>query len=182
MKLFRNLFLAVILTLAFVVSANATTRTLQLNTAAAKLPVTYTEAPQVIKIVRIVDFSKITTTQTATTTTLIARIPAGLVVMAVGADVQTVAGAACTAKVGDWTVPAIAADTGLWESTAVDDDGYFTSLDINALGGSCSFNGTTTPAYGLGKYYSAQTDLYLVTSASTHVAKIKFTITCFKGY
>ena len=68
-------------------------------------------------------------------------IPAGAFVLTVTHKVLTVEGGTCTYDIGDTDV-----------------NGYVvaaTSGDGNALTDLSSFNGTTTPAYGVGKYYAS---------------------------
>lgn len=68
----------------------------------------------------------------------ILEIPAGAFVMTVTHQVRTVEGGTCTYHIGDSDV-----------------DGYVVSGNGNTTTDASSFNGTTSPAYGVGKYYAA---------------------------
>jgi hypothetical protein len=85
-------------------------------------------------------------------------IPAGAFVLAVTHKVTTAEGATCTYSIGDTTTPAgyVAASAGLGNDTATNGS---------------SFNATTTPTYGVGKYYAAANtvDLTLVSGTATKV-------------
>lgn len=84
------------------------------------------------------------------------NIPAGAFVLSVTHKVVTPEGATCTYHLGD----------------GVDPDGFVASANGNAATFASSFNGTTTPAFGVGKFYAeADTlDLTLATGTAANVA------------
>ena len=93
-------------------------------------------------------------------------IPAGSFVLTVTHQVTTAEGGTCTFDIGDGT------DDNGWVVAATNGNGNSTSTNSN------SFNGTTTPAFGVGKYYSAADtiDLTLVSgTAALVIVKISAT-------
>jgi hypothetical protein len=99
----------------------------------------------------------------AADTVKVLAIPAGTFVCGVRLTVQTVQGAVCTVNIGD-------------SATAA---GYFSAADLNALTDAFSFNATTTPTYGVGKFYAAADDLIVTLGHTTDVAKIKLEVLVF---
>jgi len=87
-------------------------------------------------------------------------IPAGSLVLTVSHQVTTAEGGTCTFDIGDGTDDngyVVAATNGNGNSTATN---------------SSSFNGTTTPAFGVGKYYSAADTIDLTLNTGTAAAVI----------
>lgn len=79
-------------------------------------------------------------------------IPAGAFVLMVTHDVLTAEGGTCTYNVGDGTDP----------------DGWVAGANGNsAATRASSFNGTTTPTFGVGKYYSAADTLDIAIASGT---------------
>jgi len=89
-------------------------------------------------------------------------LPAGALVIAVAYKVTTVEGATCTFGIGDGSGTS----------------GFASAIDGNTSADAQSFNATTTPTYGVMKYYAAAdtVDLILTTgTAATVVVKISVT-------
>ncbi len=82
-------------------------------------------------------------------------IPAGAFVLSVTHKVTTLEGGVCTYHLGD----------------GVDPDGFVASANGNAATNATSFNGTITPAFGVGKFYAAADtlDLTLATGTAANV-------------
>ena len=92
-------------------------------------------------------------------------VPANSFVLNVRAEVLTAEGAASTFDVGDG-------------ATA---DGYINGQDGNAVASVTSFNATTTPTFGVGKFYSAADtiDIKMMTGTWTNL-RVKLTATIAK--
>lgn len=89
----------------------------------------------------------------------IATIPAGAFVINVVAKVTTAEGATCTFTIGD----------------SADDDGYIvvgSGLGNSTSTNVASFNATTTPAFGVGKYYTAADAIQLTLKTGTAAAVV----------
>jgi hypothetical protein len=110
-----------------------------------------------------VDFAE-HTTQTAGSVTQLCNIPAKSWVLGVGVEVLTAEGGTCTAKVGD----------------AADDDAYATAANLNSATSAFSFNATTSPAGGAGKYYTSAGVLQLTHGHDTDKAKARVTVVYLK--
>jgi hypothetical protein len=78
-------------------------------------------------------------------------IPAGAFVETVTHKVKTLEGGTCTYSIGDVS----------------DDNGFVDAANGNASTDASSFNGTTTPAFGVGKYYPTGGTLYLKLASGT---------------
>ena len=91
-------------------------------------------------------------------------IPAGAFVHTVTHQVTTVEGSTCTYAIGDGTATA----------------GYVAAVTGNAATNASSFNATTTPSLGVGKYYAAADtiDLLLASGTAANVV-IKVSATYF---
>lgn len=78
-------------------------------------------------------------------------VPAGAFVQTVTHKVKTLEGGTCTYSIGD----------------AGDDNGFVDAANGNAATDASSFNGTTTPAFGVGKYYPTGGTIYLKLASGT---------------
>ena len=78
-------------------------------------------------------------------------IPAGSFVISVTHKVTTVEGATCTYSIGDGAGTA----------------GYVSGANGNTTTDASSFNATTTPTFGVGKYYSAADTIDLLLASGT---------------
>jgi len=87
-------------------------------------------------------------------------IPAGSFVLSVTHQVTTAEGGTCTFDIGDGT------DDNGYVVAATNGNGNSTATNSN------SFNGTTTPAFGVGKYYSAADTIDLTLNTGTAAAVI----------
>jgi hypothetical protein len=83
-------------------------------------------------------------------------IPSGAFVKNVAAKVLTVEGGTCTVDIGDG-------------ATA---DGYHAALNGNTSADAVSANGTTTPTFGVGKYYAAADTIDLKVKSGTAAALV----------
>jgi hypothetical protein len=83
-------------------------------------------------------------------------IPAGAFVINVAHKVTTVEGGTCTYTIGDTTNAA----------------GYVAAVSGNTATNSQSFNATTTPAYGVGKFYAAANTIDLTLASGTAAAVV----------
>src|SRR5574343_316244 len=83
-------------------------------------------------------------------------IPAGALVLTVTHKVTTVEGGTCTYHIGDGT----------------DADGFVASGNGNTTTDATSFNATTTPAFGVGKYYAADDTIDLTLATGTAAAVV----------
>jgi hypothetical protein len=90
-------------------------------------------------------------------------IPAGAFVLGVRVKVVTVEGAAQTVDVGD----------------SADDNGWGDNIDLNATTEAFSFNATTTPAFGVGKYYPTVDDITLLLNNTADTAVVQVTALVF---
>lgn len=89
-------------------------------------------------------------------------LPAGAFVLTVSYKVTTVEGGTCTFGLGD----------------GAGTSGYGASIDGNAATDASSFNGTTSPTYGVGKYYAAADTVDLILTSGTAAAVVvKVTVT-----
>ena len=83
-------------------------------------------------------------------------IPAGSLVLNVAYKVITAEGATCTFSIGD----------------GADVDGYGAAVNGNTTTDSCSFNCTSSPAFGVGKYYSAADTIDVLLASGTAAAVV----------
>lgn len=83
-------------------------------------------------------------------------IPAGAFVLSVAYKVTTVEGGTCTFGIGD----------------GAGTSGYASAIDGNTSADAQSFNGTTTPTFGVGKYYAAADTVDLILSTGTAAAVV----------
>ena len=81
----------------------------------------------------------------------VCTIPANSFVLSVTWSVTTAEGATCTFNIGDTATAA----------------GYVSAANGNSVASGSSFNGTTTPTYGVGKYYAAADTLNLALASGT---------------
>lgn len=84
------------------------------------------------------------------------NIPAGAFVLTVTHVVTTAEGGTSTYHIGD----------------GADVDGYVVSGNSNTTTNASSFNATTTPAFGVGKYYAAADTIDLVLATGTAAAAV----------
>ncbi len=84
------------------------------------------------------------------------NVPAGAFVLSVTHKVTTVEGGTCTYHIGD----------------DADPDGFVASGNGNAATNASSFNGTTTPAFGVGKFYAAANTIDLTLATGTAAALV----------
>lgn len=103
---------------------------------------------------------------TTSDTVKIIDIPADSFVLGVRAETVTVEGTTCTFKIGD----------------AATADGYFATFDLNsAANEGFSFNATTTPTFGVGKYYSAAGYILLTPNNNASNAVLKLSVVLVRG-
>lgn len=89
-------------------------------------------------------------------------IPAGAFVLAVTHVVTTVEGGTCTYSIGDGATTA----------------GYVSAANGNTATNASSFNATTTPTFGVGKYYAAADTVDVLLASGTAAAvKIAISVT-----
>ena len=88
--------------------------------------------------------------------TQLVSIPAGAFVLSVAYKVTTVEGGTCTFGIGD----------------GAGTSGYASAIDGNTSANAQSFNGTTTPTFGVGKFYAAADTIDLILSSGTAAAVV----------
>jgi len=96
----------------------------------------------------------------ATDTIRVMKIPARSFVIGVAIKTATINGGTCTIEVGDSSGASI----------------YATGANIAAALDTFSFNATTTPTNGVGKFYAADDYLLVTTNHTTNVAVVQFQV------
>jgi hypothetical protein len=129
-----------------------------------KHPYSTAERVQAAKVIsNTVDFSKYLSSTAATVGAAandfvkVLPIPAGTFMLGVKVKVITQEGAAQTVDIGD----------------SADDNGWGNDIDLNAATDSFSYNATTTPAFGVGKYYATADDIILLMNNTADTAVVQ---------
>lgn len=133
-------------------------------------PYSSRERMQTAKVVtQTVDFSKYLSSSAATVgaastdTVEVMTIEAGWFVLGVRTKVLTAEGGTLTVDIGD----------------SSDANGYGDDVNLNTTTDSFSFNATTTPAYGVGKYYSTADTLELLMNNTADTAVVQLELVYF---
>jgi hypothetical protein len=129
-----------------------------------KHPYSTAERLQATKVIsNTVDFSKYLSATAVTVgcasadSVKVLPIPAGSFVVGIRVKVITAEGATQTVDIGD----------------SVGNAGWGSGINLNAATDSFSFNATTTPTYGVGKYYAAAADIYLLLNHTADTAVVQ---------
>jgi hypothetical protein len=110
-----------------------------------------------------IDFSKYLSATAATVgaasgdSVKVLPIEAGTFIVGIKVKVLTAEGATLTVDIGD----------------SLSNAGWGSGINLNTTTNSFSFNATTTPTYGVGKYYAAAADIYLLLNHTADTAVVE---------